>query len=243
MQGDMASLTTIRVNEVYDRPTIQGEGPYAGQVCTFVRTYGCNLHCRWCDTPFTWDTTGRNGVMYPRFLNVTEMQITDVVKHVAALDVPLLVVSGGEPLLQATAVIELARQLKLDHKIATHVETNGTRPPPDDRRLIRHWSVSPKLDSARAGSKSINNDVLRLWSLNPRAIFKVVCMTDDDVLEAAAMFDLLDVALDARWVMAEGKTRTELEANERKITEAAIAFGINVSPRLQVNIWNDERGR
>lgn len=239
---EIRSLTHIRLNEVYDRPTIQGEGPFAGQVCTFVRTYGCNLHCAWCDTPFTWDTTGRNGTVFPLDRNRDVWAIGEVVDQVVAMDVPILVVSGGEPLLQAAAVIELATLLRLHHNVATHVETNGTRPPPDDRRVVRHWSVSPKLRSALAGP-SLNTAALVAWAAHPRAIWKVVCVDEADVHQAAELFDDFAVRRDARWVMAEGRTRTDLAATEQAVVDTALKLRLNVSPRLQVNLWNDERGR
>jgi hypothetical protein len=79
--------------------------------------------------------------------------------------------------------------------------------------------------------------------VHPRAIFKIVCCDVDDVLEAVELFDTFHVAPDARWVMPQGRTVVELAAVEREITEAALTFKVNVSPRLQVNLWDDERGR
>ena len=41
------------VNEMYF--AFQGEGQMIGTPCIFVRTHGCPVHCKWCDTPYTWD--------------------------------------------------------------------------------------------------------------------------------------------------------------------------------------------
>jgi len=53
------STTTLRVAELFG-PTVQGEGPAAGERAAFVRLSGCPLACAWCDTPYTWDA-GRFG--------------------------------------------------------------------------------------------------------------------------------------------------------------------------------------
>ena len=47
----------IRVNEIFG-PTIQGEGSTVGKPCFFLRVAGCNLHCGWCDTYYTWNYEG-----------------------------------------------------------------------------------------------------------------------------------------------------------------------------------------
>ena len=44
----------MRVVEVFG-PTVQGEGPYAGRVCHFLRLGGCDYRCSWCDTPYAVD--------------------------------------------------------------------------------------------------------------------------------------------------------------------------------------------
>lgn len=239
-----AELMELRINEVYDRPTVQGEGPHVGRVCTFVRLYGCNLHCAWCDTPYTWDTLGRNGVAYSPRAESHKRDVQLVAAEVVSLGVPLVVVSGGEPLIQARGVVELARLLYATG-IETHVETNGTLRPPADDGLVSHYSVSPKLPSAGAGDPELvwRPDVLALWAEHPRAIFKVVCTSADEVEDAFARMESLGVPAARQWVMPEGRTTAELEGSLSRIVDAALSLRMNISPRLHVSLWGTERGR
>jgi 7-carboxy-7-deazaguanine synthase len=237
------TVTTIRINEVYDRLTIQGEGPHAGRLCTFVRTYGCNLHCRWCDTAYTWDTTGRNGTVYPITDEMAVWAVEDVVEAVAKLGAPLCVVSGGEPLIQSAAVCELSNHLAA-RGITTHVETNGTRLPPTVT-TIQHFTVSPKLPSADAGPSRIvlNLPVLRAWAQHPFSCFKVVVATPQEVHDAYALMESLEVPERNRWVMPQASTHKALCAALWLLTETAVQLRLNVSNRLHVAVWGTERGR
>lgn len=246
MSSDMDALMLrsagiLRVNEVYDRPTVQGEGPHVGRVCTFVRLYGCNLHCRWCDTPYTWDTRGRNGVAFPRVDNSETWPVAEVVARVLDVAVPLVVVSGGEPLLQWRGVHALADALA-DEGVETHVETNGTLFPTEGDDSIAHYSVSPKLSSADAG-RPATDDVLHAWATHPRAVFKIVCATPDDVAEAVSLFNRVQVPYHARWIMPEGRTTDDVDRSLRAVIDAALLVRCNVSPRLHVTLWGSERGR
>lgn len=90
--------------------SIQGEGATAGQLRTFIRLSGCNLHCRWCDTAYSWnwsdsdfmheaDKPGRPHKFDPN-RNRVMLQFAEIAQ--AVLDLPSggLVITGGEPLLQ-----------------------------------------------------------------------------------------------------------------------------------------------
>ncbi len=48
------SAGQLLISEVFG-PTLQGEGPSAGQAAAFVRLGACNLSCAWCDTAYTWN--------------------------------------------------------------------------------------------------------------------------------------------------------------------------------------------
>jgi 7-carboxy-7-deazaguanine synthase len=99
---------TMNVHSIFD--TIQGEGPYVGTPCVFIRLAGCNLQCPMCDTDYT---TGR------RIMGVDA--ILDEVRSYRRGG--LVVITGGEPFRQANG--RLVRKLALAGYHA-QFETNGT---------------------------------------------------------------------------------------------------------------------
>jgi 7-carboxy-7-deazaguanine synthase len=235
----------VRVNRVYERLTLQGEGAHAGARCTFVRLYGCNLHCVWCDSAETWDTKGLNGVAYPYKQNSRTLTPWQVADEVRRLDVDLVIVTGGEPLLQRDELSELTRILGT-HRIAVHVETNGTLSPGDELAArVEYFTVSPKLASAAAGDQAINLPVLAGFArMGPlRAGFKIVVSSVDEIAEAALLYDLIGAHRRARWVMPEGITPHAVQGGLVELTEAALELGMSVTGRQHVMLWGNERGR
>ena len=77
--------TTVVVHEVY--ASVQGESSHAGRPCVFVRLTACHLRCVWCDTP-------------QAFYEGTRRPVDDVVREALAFAIPLVEITGGEPLLQ-----------------------------------------------------------------------------------------------------------------------------------------------
>ena len=98
----------LTVFEIY--PSIQGESTHAGRPCVFVRLAACDLRCAWCDTPYA-------------FTGGQKMTVEDVVARVDALGVPLVELTGGEPLLQKEAVPVMAALLAQGHEVL--LETGG----------------------------------------------------------------------------------------------------------------------
>jgi 7-carboxy-7-deazaguanine synthase len=101
----------LTVFEIY--PSIQGESTQAGRPCVFVRLAACDLRCVWCDTPYAF-TGGR------------KMSIDEVVEAVERLGVPLVELTGGEPLLQPEAPALMQRLL--DRGFEVMLETGGHLP-------------------------------------------------------------------------------------------------------------------
>lgn len=99
---------TLQVNEIY--ASIQGESSFAGRPCAFVRLTGCALRCVWCDSTFTFHEGRRQTV-------------ASVLDEVRATGLPLVEVTGGEPLLQPN-VHGLIRVL-CDEGRTVLVETGG----------------------------------------------------------------------------------------------------------------------
>ncbi len=99
----------MRIQEIFY--SIQGESLYAGLPCTFIRTSGCNLRCRWCDTEYAWQ-------------GGEERTVAEVLQQAARYPLQLTEITGGEPLLQPeTPALALAL---LQRGASVLVETNGT---------------------------------------------------------------------------------------------------------------------
>jgi len=101
----------IKVSEIFT--SFQGEGPYIGTPATFLRLYGCNLNCQWCDTDIsTYEMLSVDDVAE---ILMTQMEFNNI---------NLLVITGGEPTLQMEEIKRLIKELPDDIKI--QLETNGS---------------------------------------------------------------------------------------------------------------------
>ncbi|TVP81062.1 MAG: 7-carboxy-7-deazaguanine synthase QueE [Puniceicoccaceae bacterium] len=98
--------------------TFQGEGLHAGRAAYFIRTFGCPVHCPWCDSAGTW---------HPDYIpeQVARWSVEDLVTEVAKTKAEFVVVTGGEP-----AIHNLAPLVDALHAIGqqVHLETSGAFP-------------------------------------------------------------------------------------------------------------------
>jgi 7-carboxy-7-deazaguanine synthase len=104
----------MKIAEIF--PSIHGEinGHHQGMMCTFIRTSGCNLKCWYCDTAHTQDSNYG-----------TEMSVLQIIRRVKELGNKYVCLTGGEPLLNKHAVLDLLYWL-WQNKFIVSVETNGT---------------------------------------------------------------------------------------------------------------------
>jgi 7-carboxy-7-deazaguanine synthase len=104
--------------------SIQGEGTRAGLPCIFVRLTGCNLRCTWCDTAYAFHG-GKKMTVDEVCARVDELAGRRDAQHASNATVPLVELTGGEPLLQEE-IYALAKTLLADGYIVM-IETSGER--------------------------------------------------------------------------------------------------------------------
>ena len=102
--------------------SIQGEGTRAGLPCIFVRLTGCNLRCTWCDTAYAFHGGKKMGVEEV-LARVDDLAGRRAEMAGARASVPLVELTGGEPLLQEE-IHSLAEKL-LAAKYSVMIETSG----------------------------------------------------------------------------------------------------------------------
>jgi 7-carboxy-7-deazaguanine synthase len=226
-------------------PTLQGEGRSQGKATMFLRLGLCNLDCAWCDTPYTWDWTGKNGVKYDKtkeLFRITPPEIRAWALHAATnYNVRRVVVTGGEPLLQQRRLAPLFVDLVNDG-IAVEVETNGTVIPCEDIQDVCQFNVSPKLSSSGV-SKQLAFDVDALKVLAEcDSTFKFVVSDEVDLMDVDTFLSLVPLTAQRVHLMPEGRTRTEILDKLPWLFDVCATRGWNLSPRLHVLAFNDKRG-
>ncbi len=121
-----------RVSEMF--LSFQGEGEYSGKAAFFVRLFGCNVRCPWCDTDYAWKAEGKS-----TFLSAYEIACA-----AAKSGASIAVITGGEPCLQNLKPLVLALKEK---GIRAHLETSGVCKIDEEAGLCSFdWvALSPKL--------------------------------------------------------------------------------------------------
>ena len=94
--------------------SIDGEGPSAGELATFIRFQGCNLRCAWCDTTYSFDKS-----------EITEvLSAEEIYSYIKETGVSNVTLTGGEPLFQKN-IDEILSLLNDDRNLTLNIETNG----------------------------------------------------------------------------------------------------------------------
>ena len=226
--------------------SVQGEGPSMGMPVAFMRLSRCNLACIWCDTAYTWRFEGdnrphRDGQTYDRKANQVALDEEEVAAHIMALGQNRLVITGGEPLLQAPA---LAKLLDLLPDIGVEIETNGTtKAPPRLDIRIDQFNVSPKLaHSGNPAELALIPERLDAYATNPRAWFKFVIAEPSDLDEVLALRERYRFRPDHVFLMPEGTDSETLRAREKWLAPLCVEHGFRMSDRLHIHLFGDTRG-
>jgi len=158
----------LRIHEIY--ASVQGESSFAGLPCTFVRLSGCNLRCRWCDTP-------------QAFTGGEHLELSEVVRRALDTGTELVEVTGGEPLLQPEALPLMTALADAGRTVL--LETSGERDISGvDARV--HRIVDLK---APGSGESEKNRLANIAHLTPRDELKIVLASREDYEWARALIE------------------------------------------------------
>jgi 7-carboxy-7-deazaguanine synthase len=149
----------MKIAEIFS--SIQGEGSTSGYPTIFIRFAGCNLRCRYCDTPAAQDDCG------------TEMDPASIAEKILQSGIIHVCVTGGEPLLQPN----LPALLQILHEAGREItlETNGTL---DFRPCQDYATICMDIKCPSSGEKS---DLSLLPWIGPEDSVKCVIDTDEDL--------------------------------------------------------------
>jgi len=226
--------------------SLQGEGPSQGMPVAFVRLSRCNLACTWCDTAYTWRFEGdnrphRDGIAFERKANQVTLSPAETAERIAALGQKRLVITGGEPLLQAGALAEMLAHLP---DISVEIETNGTVAPPARLDVrVDQYNVSPKLaHSGNPADLALLPERLDAWAAEPRAFLKFVIASPEDVEEVLALQQRYRFTPERVFLMAEGTSTAAQRERQVWLSDLCLKHGFRMSDRLHIHLYGDTRG-
>lgn len=226
--------------------SVQGEGPSAGMPVAFLRLSRCNLACVWCDTAYTWHFEGdnrphRSGESFDRKTNQVELGEAEVAARVAALGQKRLVITGGEPLMQAGKLAEMLEHLP---DMQVEIETNGTIDPPARLDIrVDQYNVSPKLaHSGNPADLALKPDMLDRWATDERAFLKFVIAEPGDLDEVRTLVDTHMVPASRVFLMPEGTDSETLRQREKWLAPLCLEYGFRMTDRLHIHLFGDTRG-
>lgn len=228
------------VSEIFT--SIQGEGRFAGTPATFVRFYGCNLACSWCDASYAVPELIEKRNLKEEFEVYKQ---SDLAKKIISMRNRHVILTGGEPLAQARIEELIANVFKMAPKQHNfEIETNGTiilETPYNDRVV---FDISPKLNNSQMNkTRRYNLPALEWYAKNANAIFKFVLEKPTDILEVLDDFVIpLNLPAHQVYLMPLGVDTKTLQQNSKWIINMCEKYGFNYSPRLHIWIWGNKRG-
>jgi 7-carboxy-7-deazaguanine synthase len=229
----------MRVTEIFR--SLQGEGRLTGTESIFIRASGCNLRCRYCDTPYaSWTPEG------------DDLAVEEILGRVEELaHVNHVVITGGEPMLFAE-LIPLCDALGRQGKHIT-IETAGTLYLPVACHLM---SISPKLSNSipprepdprwacRHEANRHAPQVIRRLAAEYDCQFKFVVDRPADCREVEEyLAEFPEIAPSRVMLMPQGTDAVELAEKARWLDPYCRDHGLRFCPRRHVEWFGSGRGR
>ncbi len=227
----------MKIVEVYK--SVQGEGVLTGTPSVFVRASGCNLRCRYCDTPYaSWKPEGQ------------DLSVDAITALVEEWDCRHVVITGGEPMLFAE-LIPLCERLRRLRRHVT-IETAGTLHLPIVCDLM---SISPKLSASTPSAQEHAHwsrrhersrrrpDIVRRLMAEHDYQLKFVIDSAEELDEVETFLtDLSGVDRERVLLMPQGVTIGELEERAAWLRPHCEDRGFTFCPRKQIEWYGAKRG-
>jgi len=228
------------ISEIFH--SLQGEGDLTGVPSVFIRTSGCNLRCRWCDTPYaSWNPGG------------AEMSVESIMDEVKKYPARHVVLTGGEPMI-AKGIRDLASALRLAGFHIT-IETAGTVAPGGIECDLA--SVSPKFTNSTPKEGTIDPawikrhestrhqpQILAEWvEAYPHQI-KLVVATREDATEALAVLKhaIPQVSNSKIHLMPEGTDSETISSRNTWLIDFCKKHGCRYCSRLHIHLFGNTKG-
>lgn len=219
--------------------SLQGEGELTGTPSVFVRFAGCNLRCRWCDTPYaSWKPEGK------------EMNETEILAEIDKHPTNYCILTGGEPML-FQGIRSLAKELKQRGKHIT-IETSATIAP--GKICCDLASLSPKLKNStpdepqewhlRHEKLRLQIPVLRQWLDHYNCQLKFVVCEESDIQEIQQLLRDLGRPVNPSkiFLMPEGTSTDTLQEKKTRWIEICKRYGYRYCNRLHIELFGNEKG-
>ncbi|MAH34289.1 MAG: radical SAM protein [Verrucomicrobiales bacterium] len=230
----------MKISELFF--SIQGEGELTGVPSVFVRTSGCNLRCRWCDTKYaSWKPEGEN------------VTINDLLDKVCSYPARHVVISGGEPMI-AKGIEEFTHLLKESGKHIT-IETAGTISPNGIQCDLA--SLSPKLSDStpkegdinkewidRHESKRLDYDILSEWVNLYNFQLKFVVSKEEEIKEIQNVISRIEgkILPEKVLLMPEGIDPDTLRSRYDLLIDLCKENGYRLCHRLHIDLFGNTPG-
>ena len=226
----------MKIVEIFH--SIQGEGKLVGVPSVFIRLAGCPLRCRWCDTKYAWHESAG-----------TEYSIEEIAEAVEKLDCDHIVITGGEPMINP-AIKELSVKLKTLGRHIT-IETAGIAFAANLSCDL--MSISPKLANSVPAETALaeihkkmplDTAVLNEFIDNYDYQLKFVVdeLKDTDEI-AQCLQQLKNVNPWKVFLMPQAIGQAEYIEKSRMVAEICKRTGFTLGQRLQILLYNNERGK
>ena len=230
----------MKISELFF--SIQGEGELTGVPSVFVRTSGCNLRCRWCDTKYaSWKPEGEN------------VTINDLLEKVCSYPARHVVISGGEPMI-AKGIKDFTRLLKESGKHIT-IETAGTIAPNGIQCDLA--SLSPKLSDStpkegdiskewidRHESKRLDYGILSEWVNLYNFQLKFVVSKEEEIKEIQNVISRIEgkILPEKVLLMPEGIDPDTLRSRYDLLIDLCKENGYRLCNRLHIDLFGNTPG-